>query len=110
MPDTNCGPQSEMILLGNPNRLKTWFRIIVAVASAVAPSFEQGTKIIPFIRPWSTMEKIESSPRTGGRSVIKSIEIWAKGRIDVGPGIGINASFDGCRLILNCWQKAQPFT
>jgi len=40
-------------------------RIKVAVASAVAPNFEQGTKIIPFVRPWSTTERIESRPRTG---------------------------------------------
>ncbi len=75
IPDTNCGPRSEMILLGNPNHLKMWLRIIVTVASAVAPSFKQGTKIIPFVRPWSTMEKIESSPCTGGKSMIKSMEI-----------------------------------
>ena len=82
----------------------------MAVESGVAPSFEQGTKIIPFVRPWSTTEKIESSPRMGGKSVIKSMDIWAKGCVDVGLGIGINACFVGWRLILNCWQNAQPFT
>ena len=75
IPEANCGPQLEMILLGNPKLLKTLFRIIVAVESAMAPSFEQGTKIIPFVRPWSTTEKRESCPRTGDKSVIKSMEI-----------------------------------
>jgi hypothetical protein len=54
-------------------------RIIVAVVSAVALVFEQGMKIIPFVRPWSTTERIESRPQTGGKSVIKSMERWAKG-------------------------------
>jgi hypothetical protein len=60
--EANCGPQSERILSGSPNRLKTLSRIIVAVALAVAPVFEQGMRIIPFIRPWSTTERIESRP------------------------------------------------
>ena len=72
-----CQTRTVVILSGNPNRLKTWSRIIVAVASAVAPSFEQGTKIIPFVRPWSTTEKIESSPRTCRMSV--DFELLAEG-------------------------------
>jgi hypothetical protein len=67
----------------------------VAVASAVAPYFEQGTRIIPFVRPWSTMDKIESKPRTGGNLVTKSMERWAKGQVEVGPGIGIKAGHVG---------------
>ena len=72
--EVNCGPQSERILSGSPNHLKTLSRIIVAVVLEVAPIFEQGMRIIPFIRLWSTTERIESRPQMGGKSVIKSME------------------------------------
>ena len=71
--------------------MKTLLRIIVAVPSAVAPVFEQGMRIIPFVRLWSTTERIESRPWTGGKSVIKSMERWVKGQVEVGPGIGRRA-------------------
>ena len=75
MPEANCGPRSDKILSGNPKHLKTLSRIKVAVALAVAPNFEQGTKIIPFVRLWSTTERIESRPHTGSKLVMKSMEM-----------------------------------
>jgi hypothetical protein len=44
-------------------------RIMVVIASAVAPVFEQGMRIIPFVRPWSTMER-KNQGLTGSKSVI----------------------------------------
>ena len=41
----------------------------------------QGHKITPFKRPRSTMTRIELYPSTGGRSVIRSMEQWAKGLV-----------------------------
>ena len=62
----------------------------------------QGHKIIPFIRPWSTMTIIESYPWDLGKSVIKSIDIWAKGLLVGDPLIGIKGGLVRCLLILDC--------
>ena len=69
--------------------------------------FKQGVRITPFISLWSTMDKIVSmtvllSSVTGGRSVIRSMDRFAKGQVVVGPGIGLNNGADGFQLILNC--------
>ena len=40
---------------------------------------------------------------------MRSMEHWANGLSDLGPGIGIKAGFVRLWLILNCWQVAQPF-
>ena len=63
---------------------------------------EQGIRITPFIRPWSTTERIESNPFDGGRSVMRSMDVWAKGLRDFGGSIGIKVGCVGFRLILNC--------
>ena len=42
--------------------------------------FEQGMRITPFIRPWSTMTINESCLLEGGRSVIRSTDSCLKGR------------------------------
>ena len=51
--------------------------------------FEQGMRITPFIRPWSTMTIKESCPFEGGRSVTRSTESCLKGR---GKDEGMGAS------------------
>ena len=85
----------------------------------LAPSsvsvFKKGVKITPFISLWSTTDKIAStmvplSSVTGGRSVIKSMDKFAKGQVVVGPGTGLNDGTDGFRLILNCWHIPHPLT
>src|SRR5689334_9942589 len=81
----NWGSQSEMILSGNPILLNTCLISRSAISFAVAV-FVVGMSIISFVRLWSTTDKIESFPWDSGRSVIRSIEIWAKGRRDLGPG------------------------
>ena len=62
--------------------------------------FEQGVRITPFVSPWSTTDKIMSttvplSRVIGGRSVIKSMYRFVKGRVVVDPGIGLNNGADG---------------
>ena len=86
--DANCGPQSEMILSGSPNRLYRFSRSKRAVPSEVSVLL-QGSKITCFERPWSTTTKMESYPSASGRSVIKSIEQLANGRRDFGPSVGM---------------------
>ena len=43
----------------------------------------------PFIRPWSTMTRIELNPWERGRSVIKFMEHKAKGLVDNEGRIGM---------------------
>ena len=105
----NWGPLSEIILSGILNLLKTLSTRSCAVCSAVIVLL-QGIKITPFVCPWSTTERIELKPLETGRSVMKSAEICANGQRDFAPLTGTSAGFEGCLLILNCWQTAQPFT
>ena len=63
----------------SPNRLKTkskhnW---VIPAASTV---LEQGARITPFIRPWSTMTITESNPEETGRLVMRLTESCLKGR------------------------------
>ena len=44
------------------------------IPSEVTP-FVVGISIIPFVRPWSTTDKIESKPFDLGKSVMRSIAI-----------------------------------
>ena len=62
----------------------------------------QGRRITPLLRPWSTTTKIESYPFVIGKSVMKSMEQYANGRVDLAPSVGMYAGFEGCRSILNC--------
>ena len=57
------------------------------VAPSQASVFAQGHKITPFKRPQSTTTRIELYPSTGGRSVIRSMEQWAKGLVVFAPSI-----------------------
>ena len=41
---------------------------------------EQGARITPFVRPWSTMTITGSNPEDGGRLVIRSMDSCLKGR------------------------------
>ena len=56
---------------------------------AAVKVLEQGMRITPFVRPWSTTANIESYPFDKGRSVIMSIEHCAKGLVDFDPSIGL---------------------
>ena len=56
---------------------------------AASMVFEQGMRITPFVRPWSTTTINESCPLDGGRSVIRSTESCLKGR---GEDEGMGAS------------------
>src|SRR5271168_1047460 len=105
----NWGPLSEIILSGSPNLLYKLSKSSCAAPSAVKV-FAQGIKITPFERPWSTTTKIKSKPSMGGKSVIRSIEQLAKGRVQEAPEIGWKAGWDGDRSILNCWQTPHPDT
>ena len=67
-------------------------------------SLVQGVSITPFVSPWSTMDRIESNPWDFGKSVNRSMAIWAKGMVEVGGAIGCSGGWDGFRLILNCWH------
>ena len=85
--DANCGPLSEIILSGSPNHLYMFSKSSFAVSSEVRVLL-QGSKITPFERPWSTTTRIKSYPSAGGRLVIKSMEQFAKGRVEVAPSVG----------------------
>jgi hypothetical protein len=65
-------------------------------------SLVQGVNITPFVSPWSTMDKIQSKSWDLGKSVMRSIAICEKGRVEVGGPIGCNGGWDGFRLILFC--------
>ena len=85
--EANCGPQSEIILFGNPNLLYRLSKSRVATCSAVI-IFEHGRRITPFVRPWFTMTNRESSLFTTGKSVIMSIEQYCKGSGCLSPFSG----------------------
>jgi len=82
----NRGSRSEMTLSGIPNLQKRLSIRSVTIPSEVTP-FVVSISIIPFVRPWSTMDKIESKPFDLGKSVIRSMAIWANGQLDDGAGI-----------------------
>jgi hypothetical protein len=97
----NCGPRSDNILSGNPNRLYK-FSCNKSPIPSIVTVLVVGQRITPFERPWSTTTKIELLPSTGGKSVIKSMLQWANGRVDTAPSTGIRDGCDGFWLILNC--------
>ena len=99
----NRGSRSEMTLSGIPNLRKRLSIRSVAIPSEITP-FVIGISIIPFVRPWSTTDKIESKPFDLGKSVIRSIAIWANRRLDCGARIPWSGGFRGYRLILYLWQ------
>src|ERR1700735_2969036 len=97
--EANCGPLSDMILSGNPNLLERLARSNRPVSSAVKVLL-QGIRITPFESPWSTTTNRESNPSAGGRSVIKSMEQCAKGRVETAPSEGEKAGGGGVRVVL----------
>ena len=103
----NRGSRSKMTLSGIPNLWKRLSIRSVAIPSEVTP-FIVSISIIPFVRPWSTTDKIESKPFDLGKSVIRSIAIWVNGQLDCGAGIPWSGSFRGCWLLLYLWQFLQP--
>jgi len=105
----NQGSQSDMALSGMLYRLNRLLVRSLAISSELA-SFVVGTNIIPFVSPWSTMDKIESFPCDLGRSVIRSIEIWENGQLFFAAGIPCSGGLNGWRFILYFWQFSHPFT
>ena len=71
--EANCGPLSEIILLGNLIRLYRFSSKNLPVSSAVIVLLH-GIRITTFVSTWSTTTKIESKLSAGGKSVIRSIE------------------------------------
>ena len=59
--------------------MNTWWRKSLATLAA-SMVFEQGMRITPFVRPWSTMTINESCPFEGGGSVMRSTESCLKGK------------------------------
>ena len=107
--DVNCGPLLDMILSGNPNLLYKLLSKSSAVPLAVIVLLH-GMRITPLLSPWSTMTNMESKFLIGGKSVMKSMEQWAKGRVVVARSVGMNEGLEGCQLILNCWHIPHPLT
>lgn len=70
--DANCGPRSEIIIFGNPNRLNTLSRysFAVPIASIV---LVHGIMATPLVTSWSTTTMRELNPLDSGRAVIKSM-------------------------------------
>ena len=79
--DVNCGPLSDISESWRPKHLNTWWRKSLATPAA-SMEFEQGMRITPFVRPWSTTTINESCPSDGGRSVMRSTDSCLKGRGD----------------------------
>jgi hypothetical protein len=75
--DANCGPLSKIKESESPNREKSRSINSCAVCSE-SIDFEQGMKIAPFVRPWSTKDKIALNLLISCRSVMKSMLHWAK--------------------------------
>ena len=80
--EANCGPLLEIMESGslkclNTKSKKSW---VIPLALTV---FEQGARITPFIRPWSTTTTKELKPFDKGRSVVRSTESCLTGRVAV---------------------------
>ena len=92
----------------SPKQRNTLWKKSDAILSAMTV-FLVGQRITPLLRPWSTTTKRESNPDDRGRSVIRSQEIWRKGK-EQEEGIGVVGGVVGCMFTLFCWQVAQPAT
>jgi len=66
-----------------------WKRLSIksVILLSKVTSFVIGINIIPFVRPLSTIDKIESYPLNLERFVIRSIAIGTKGQLNYGTGI-----------------------
>ena len=76
--EANCGPLSDIRESWRPKHLNTWWRKYLATP-ATSMVFEQGMRITPFVRPWSTTTINESCPLEGGRSVTQLMESCLNG-------------------------------
>ena len=74
---------------------------------AASMVLEQGMRITPFIRPWSTTTINESCLLEGGRSVTRSTESCLNGSGEE-EGIGASGGQVGWWLTLFCWHMAHP--
>ena len=99
--DANCGPRSEIILLGSPNLLYKFLSRNLEIPFTVIVLLQR-IRITPLLKPWSTTTKIELKLLIDGRSVIKSIEQQVNGLVDLAPSVGINVGLVGDLWILNC--------
>ena len=64
------------------------------VIPSVVTVFLVGQRITPLLSPWSTTTNKESKPLEGGRSVMRSQEIWQKGRRE-DEGMGVRGGVVG---------------
>ena len=106
--EANWGPRSEITMSCSPNCLNTWLKKSWAILFA-SMVLEQGARITPFVRPWSTMTINESYPWERGRSVIRSTNNCLNGRVEVDLIEDIGGVM-GCVRTLFCWQMEQPVT
>ena len=92
--EVNWGPQSEMRVSCKLNHLKTKLKNNWVTPAALT-LLEQGARITPFVRPWSTTTITESKPEERGRSVMRSTESCLKGR-ETEDEIGQSGGTVGC--------------
>src|SRR5438876_9905901 len=104
--ETNCGPRSEIIRLGNPKRQKMWSR-----KSCAKPS-ELRVTLVGIKRGYlvnlSTTVRIASCPCESGSGPMRSIDIVSHGTV------GISCGWRGADRfplwILFRWQESQAAT
>ena len=106
--EANCGPLSDIMESCRPKHLNTKLKKSWATPFALI-ILEQGARITPFVRPWSTMTIKESKPLDGGRSVMRLTESCLKGRV-VEEGIGTRGGMDRWMIALFCSHIVQPVT
>ena len=105
-PAVNCGPLSDIILLGNPYNRHTLSLNNVASPPAIVFSVV-GTKCAIFVNQ-STTTKILSYPWASSNLVIKSANICVYAFSGIEFGINFPAS---CSVqFLLCWQVLHPST
>ena len=78
--DANCGPLSEIICFGSPNRLNTFSCKSFAVPSA-SIVLVHGASTIALVAPWSITTSIVSNSLDRGSPVMKSMERLWKGNV-----------------------------
>ena len=73
------GPLSDIKKSWRLKHLNTWWRKCLATLAA-SMVLEQGMRITPFVRPWSTTTINESCLLEGGREVMRLTESCLNGR------------------------------
>ena len=68
----------------------------------------QGRKMAALVHPWSTIVRMASLPRLGGRFVMRSMATVWKGRVPFLVDMRKDGICRGCVHILFCWHVAHP--